>query len=104
VKAETLKKLYTPVISPPERKDAPVGTPAKGKYALGWGEVEVKWATRPLLHHAGSNGRNLAHIWVDKEADLAVVLVTNISNRSADEALFDLAPKLYQKYAKPPAK
>ena len=99
-KPETVKLLHTPVISPPPRPDAAPGTPAKGDYALGWGRVTVDWAPAPLLHHAGSNSMNLAHIWVDPERDVAIVVVTNISNRKADEALFAIAPLLYERYGR----
>ncbi|HMF12325.1 MAG TPA: serine hydrolase domain-containing protein, partial [Gemmataceae bacterium] len=92
VKPETLKKLHTPVIAIPEKKDAAPGTPARGKYALGWGEVSVDWAPEPLLYHGGSNMKNLAHIWLDPKRDFAMVLVTNVAGRKADEALMALAP------------
>src|SRR5262249_42115938 len=39
VRPETLQKLHTPVISMPEKKDAAPGTPQRGKYALGWGQL-----------------------------------------------------------------
>ncbi|MFO0874193.1 MAG: serine hydrolase domain-containing protein [Phycisphaerales bacterium] len=99
VRAETLKLLHTPVVSPPPRPDAAPGTPARGDYCLGWGKVSVDWAPSPLVHHAGSNSMNLAHIWVDPEHDFAMVVVTNISNRKADEALFAIAPKLYEQFS-----
>jgi Beta-lactamase len=101
VRPATLKKLHTPVISMPERKDAAPGTPTRGKYALGWGELPVDWAPEPLLYHGGSNQKNLAHIWLEPRRDLAMVLVTNIGGSKADEALFALAPELYAKFAAP---
>jgi CubicO group peptidase (beta-lactamase class C family) len=101
VQPATLKKLHTPVISTPERKDAAPGTPARGKYALGWGEVPVDWAPAPLMFHGGSNQKNLAHIWLEPRRDFAMVLVTNIGGPKADEALFTLAPELYAKFAAP---
>lgn len=99
VRPETLKLLHTPVVSPPPRPDAAPGTPSMGDYALGWGMATVDWAPSPLLHHAGSNSMNLAHIWVDPEHDVAMVIVTNISNRKADEALFAIAPELFKRFA-----
>lgn len=99
VRPETLKLLHTPVISPPPRPDAAPGTPKSGDYCLGWGRASVDWAPAPILHHAGSNSMNLAHIWVDPEHDFAMVIVTNISNRKADEALFAIAPKLYEQFS-----
>jgi CubicO group peptidase (beta-lactamase class C family) len=99
VKPETLKRLHTPVIETPEKKDAPPGTPTRGKYGLGWGEVSVPWAPQPLLYHAGSNTMNLAHIWLEPQSDFALVIVTNISGSRANEALIALAPQLYAKFA-----
>jgi CubicO group peptidase (beta-lactamase class C family) len=96
VRLETIGKLHTPVITLPQRKDAPPGTPPRGKYALGWGIVEVEWAPYPLHHHAGSNGMNLAHIWLDKKREIAMVFVTNIGGKKADEALRKLASELYR--------
>jgi CubicO group peptidase (beta-lactamase class C family) len=100
VGTETLKKLHTPVISFEIQNAAP-GTPRSGKYALGWGEVGVDWAPEPLLQHAGSNGMNLAHIWVEPKRDFAMVLVTNIAHAKADPALIALARELYTQFAPP---
>lgn len=100
VKPETLKLLHTPVITTPERPDAPPGTPARGDYALGWGKVSVDWAPTQLNYHGGSNGMNLAHIWFDPQADFAMVVVTNISNARANEALFTIASDLYRQYGR----
>jgi CubicO group peptidase (beta-lactamase class C family) len=101
VEPATLKKLHTPVISMPEKKDAAPGTPPGGKYALGWGEVTEYWAPEPLIYHGGSNGKNLAHIWIEPKHDFAMVLVTNIGGPKADEALRTLVPELYQQFASP---
>jgi CubicO group peptidase (beta-lactamase class C family) len=98
VKSDTFKKLHTMVFTMPEKKDAAPGTPARGKYGLGWGEVSVEWAAEPLMYHGGSNGKNLAHIWVEPKRDFAMVVVTNISNAKADKALLALAPELYRKF------
>ena len=98
VRAETLRRLHTPVISMPLQKDAKPGTPAQGKYALGWGEVPVPWAAAPLIYHGGSNGMNLAHIWLEPQRDFAMVLLTNIGGGQADQAFHALAPELYQKF------
>jgi len=100
VKPETMRKLHTPVISMPERKAAAPGTPAGGRYALGWGELTVDWVPYPLIYHGGSNEMNLAHIWIDTKRDCAMVTVTNISGPKANEALFKLARELYKKSMK----
>ncbi len=99
VKPETLRKLHTPVISMPEKTDAPPGTPPGGKYALGWGELAPDWALHPLLYHGGSNGMNLAHVWVDPKRDFAMVIAANISGPKANEAFLVLAKELYVKFA-----
>jgi len=96
VRPETMVKLHTPVISMPQRKNAPPGTPPSGKYALGWGELNVEWAPYPLLYHGGSNGMNLAHIWLDTNRDLAMVILTNIGGKKAEGALRRLASELYR--------
>ena len=95
-------KLHTPVISMSEKKTVAPGTPAGGKYALGWGELTVDWAPYPLplLYHGGSNNMNLAHIWIDTKRDFAIVIATNISGDKANEALFTLARELYTKFMK----
>jgi hypothetical protein len=49
VAPDTLRKLHTPVISLPDRPDARPGTPSRGKYALGWGEVTFSWAPEPFV-------------------------------------------------------
>lgn len=100
VKAATLEKLHTPVIAMPEKKDAAPGTPSMGRYALGWGEVTVEWASNPLLYHGGSNEKNLAHIWIDKKRDLAIVTMTNIGGAKANEGLLALARELYMGFAR----
>jgi CubicO group peptidase (beta-lactamase class C family) len=100
VKPETMKKLHTPVISMPEKKDAAPGTPSSGKYAFGWGELSVAWAPHPLVYHGGSNGKNLAHIWLDVKEDAAIVVMSNISGQKTNEAFFSLAKELYTKYIK----
>lgn len=102
VKPETMQKLHTPVIAMPDKKDAPPGTPPGGKYALGWGELHPEWAPYPLLYHGGSNGMNLAKIWIDKKRDFAIVMATNISGRKADEALQALVFELYKAFAEKP--
>jgi CubicO group peptidase (beta-lactamase class C family) len=93
VSAETLRKLQTPVV-----EILPVKGAATGRYALGWAEFTPKWSPRPLLHHAGSNTLNLAHIWVDPVDDYAMVLVTNIGGAFAEKSLQGIARELYQKY------
>jgi hypothetical protein len=98
VRGETLRKLHTPVISMPDRPDAAPGTPSRGKYALGWGEVTFAWAPEPFVYHGGSNQKNLAHILLQPKQDLGMVLVTNVAGAKADRAFHALAEQLYQTY------
>jgi CubicO group peptidase (beta-lactamase class C family) len=101
VKVETMRKLQAPVIEIQEKKGAAPGTPSRrGGYGLGWGEALVEWSPRPLIHHAGSNGKNLAHIWLDADRDVALVMMTNVSGTKADEAFRTLAPELYKRLTK----
>ncbi len=104
VKPATLRKLHTPVASMPEKKDAAPGTPSKGRYALGWGEMPMEWAPEPLIYHGGSNTMNLAHIWIDPRRDFAMVTMTNIGGPKANDALFSLARELYGRFAGPGGK
>ena len=100
VKPETLRRLHTPVVTLPERKDAPPGTPPGGKYALGWGQVAEEWAPLPLVYHGGSNGMNLAHVWLDTRRDFAMVLMTNVGGEKANLAFMALEKELYTSFAK----
>lgn len=99
VRPETLKRLHTPVIAMPPKKDAAPGTPSRGKYGLGWGEIDYDWASRPLLYHGGSNGKNLAHILLDPAQNFGMVLVTNVASRDADRAFSELEEALYRRFA-----
>jgi CubicO group peptidase (beta-lactamase class C family) len=100
VRPETLRKLHTPVITIPPKKDAPPGTPPGGKYAFGWGELVVDWAPYPLIYHGGSNTMNLAHIWLDTRQDFAMVIMTNMGGAQTNEAFLALARELYTKTMK----
>lgn len=99
VRPETLRKVHTVVIHMEERKEAKPGTPTRGGYALGWGEVAVDWAPAPLLQHTGSNTRNLAQIWVDRQRDFGIVVLTNISRPETGAALTAVVKELYGKYS-----
>ncbi|MFC1859775.1 serine hydrolase domain-containing protein [Thermodesulfobacteriota bacterium] len=94
----TLKKLQTPVIALPIKKGAKPGTPSKGKYGLGWGQMNVKWSIEPFIFHGGSNEMNLAHILLQPKHDLAIVAVTNVGGEKADKALKALEEILYLKF------
>ncbi|WP_299460953.1 serine hydrolase domain-containing protein [uncultured Gimesia sp.] len=94
VKPEMVEKIHTPVFT--IKGENRPGTPPEGKYAHGWGWVTVDWAPYPLLYHGGSNGKNLAQIWIDKEKDIAIVIMTNIGGQQADDALRGIAKELYE--------
>ncbi|MFH1303983.1 MAG: serine hydrolase domain-containing protein [Planctomycetota bacterium] len=94
VKPEMVEKIHTPVFT--IKGENRPGTPPDGKYAHGWGWVTVDWAPYPLLYHGGSNGKNLAQIWIDKEKDIAIVVMTNIGGQQADDALRGIAKDLYE--------
>ncbi len=50
------------------------------------------------MTHSGSNGKNLAAIWVQPSRDAAMVVMTNIAGAKADAALLALASELYGRY------
>ena len=98
IRPETFAKLTTPVIDVPMKKDSAPGTPSRGRYGLGWGEVVYEWAKGPFIYHGGSNNMNLAHILLQPDSDFGMVLMTNISGKKADEAFFALEEELYRRF------
>ncbi len=99
VAAATLKKLHTPVVAMPAKTDAEAGTRSQRGYGLGWVQLSVGWAPHPIYYHGGSNGYNLAHIWLDPQHDVAMVVMTNIAGKQTNEALLDIAARLYAQLA-----
>lgn len=96
VRSKTLEKLHTPVIGLPKTENPPWGVSSSKSYAaLDWGVLEVDWAPHTMRFHVGSNGMNLAYIWLDIKADIAMVIVTNIAGEKAEQALFKLSSELY---------
>ena len=74
VKAETLKKLHTPI---------PAG-PGEPKYAMGWIIADNQpWAGAPALTHAGSNTMWTAVAWLAPGKDFAVLVTCNQANAEA---------------------
>jgi CubicO group peptidase (beta-lactamase class C family) len=74
VKAETLRKLHSPVGEKP-------------KYAMGWIVDEGQpWAGGPALTHTGSNTMWVAVTWLAPEKDFAVLVACN---QAKDEACND---------------
>ncbi|MBF0481899.1 MAG: beta-lactamase family protein [Desulfovibrionaceae bacterium] len=100
VRPETMRALHAPVVSLPQEAQAKSdGKNPRDGYGLGWGVVNVDFASHPLLQHGGSNNKNLAHIWVDVKNDLAIVIAANIAGEKADAALHAIARTLYAQYA-----
>ncbi|MEB3325373.1 MAG: serine hydrolase domain-containing protein [Cyanobacteriota bacterium] len=98
VRPTTLKKLHTPVVEIPIGPNGGPGTPTSGRYGLGWGEVTVNWAPVPLIQHSGSNGLNLAQIWLQPKRDFAMVVLTNVGGETAEPALLTVAQQLYGRF------
>ncbi|EDP64174.1 methylmalonyl-CoA mutase [alpha proteobacterium BAL199] len=98
LKPESFRTLHAVHTRTPPRPNAPPGTPDAGGYGLGWGVVAFPWSDRPLLAHNGSNGMNLAKILVDTERDLAVVVLTNIGGKAADDGASAVQQALYERY------
>lgn len=101
VRPETLRKLHTPVVDMPLKPDAAPGTPARGRYALGWGELSLDWSPQPFVFHGGSNQKNLAYILLQPHRDFGLVLMTNVGGEKADEALKTLSRELYERFGNP---
>jgi CubicO group peptidase (beta-lactamase class C family) len=101
VRPETLQKLHTPVVGV-ARPDAPPGTPSLGSYGFGWLTISVPFSREPLLFHGGSNEMNLAEIFVQPKQDFALVMMTNLGGRRADDALKELAAELYRSFGPDP--
>jgi CubicO group peptidase (beta-lactamase class C family) len=98
VKPETLRRLHAPVIEMPPKPDAPPGTPSLGRYGFGWVTLSLPFSRGPFLFHGGSNEMNLANILLQPEHDFAMVMMTNVGGRIADEALKALAVELYETF------
>jgi CubicO group peptidase (beta-lactamase class C family) len=98
VRPETLRKLHTKVIDMPPRPDAPVGTPSTGSYGFGWVTVTPPFAQEPFLFHGGSNEMNVAYIMLQPQRDFAIVMMTNVGGRKADQAMIALGEDLYRRF------
>ncbi len=102
VRPATLKKLHTPVITMPMKPNAAPGTPSRGGYGLGWGELQYDWTPEPVLYHGGSNERNLAHILVWPGRDAGLVLMANVGGPKADAAFHALGEALFRQFLASP--
>ena len=88
--------MHTPIVEIPPKPDAPPGTPSAGA-TFGWLTMKVPLSREPFLFHGGSNQMNLANVLIQPKYDFAIVAMTNIGGRRADEALKALAGQLYKK-------
>ena len=98
VQAATLRKLVTPQITMPLASTSTTTVAGVAQYALGWGNLKVAWSPNPLVFHGGSNTMNKAHIWLDTERDVVVVVLTNIATDNAEDVMMQLAGQLYTIY------
>lgn len=99
MRLETLRKLHTKLIDMPAKPDAPVGTPSTGSYGFGWVTVTPPFAREPFLLHGGSNEMNVAYIMLQPNRDFAMVMMTNVGGRKADQAMIALGEALYKRFA-----
>jgi CubicO group peptidase (beta-lactamase class C family) len=97
VRAETLKKLHSPVIEVFVANPAP-GTPPAGAYCMGWGVASLPFASEPFLTHTGSNTMNLAMVMLQPARDFGMVLATNVAGKKADEGLKAAAGEIYGRF------
>ena len=63
------------------------GDPYDQDYGMGWVLAERPWAEGPTLMHDGSNGANMAVVWLAPNIDLAFLAVTNSGDAGAYPAL-----------------
>ncbi|HUN81514.1 MAG TPA: serine hydrolase domain-containing protein [Phycisphaerae bacterium] len=86
LKAETFKKLHTPV----------------GKYAMGWGVDKRDWAGKSgrVLHHAGSNTMWFAVVWIAPDENFAVLVMCNKADPAAQKACDQAVQALIHERAK----
>ncbi len=103
VRAGVLKKLHAPVVKIPfqsPRLPAANGSNSDVslQYAVGWIVARVPEAPEPILFHSGTNGMNLAKVWIDPKRDWGMVISTNVFGPQAEAALAALAPELFRRY------
>ena len=93
VSPQMVAMMHQPVIEVDIPNPEP-GTPRTGGYGLGWGEFHPSWSSKPWIFHEGSNEKNVAQVWLDTDADVAMVFVTNIGGQNATDALNEAARTL----------
>lgn len=95
VSAQTRDMLHRVQVPTPTPEHPLPGTPERGEYALGWGVMTPEWSEVPLLMHNGSNNLNLAKILVDRQRELAIVVVTNSPGAAANTAAEEVQQMLF---------
>lgn len=100
VEPATFAEIIKPHVKTPPLPNPPPGTPGEGEYAFGWGWVNFAWTGHPVLTHNGSNGMNLAKIFVDPELGITVAAVTNMPGKEADAALTEMVEAVYTQQVK----
>jgi hypothetical protein len=107
VRPEVLKKLHAPVVSMPlQSPRLPSGAEGVNgsnndvslRYAIGWIVARIPEAPEPILFHSGTNGMNLAKVWIDPKRDWGMVITTNVFGPQSEAGLAALAPALFRRY------
>jgi CubicO group peptidase (beta-lactamase class C family) len=84
---ETAKVLHTP----------PFDT--VNGYALGWlVENDPLWTNGVILAHGGTDGVDLAEVWMSVKSNFAILVTTNIQSESAQMATADITDTLITKF------
>jgi len=91
LKAETFKKLHTPVMAKRE---------GELDYAMGWCWAERGWAGGMVLNHAGSNSFWLCETWVAPKKNFAVLVMCNQGPPLATGAVDEITLELIKRYCK----
>jgi CubicO group peptidase (beta-lactamase class C family) len=91
LKPETLAKLHTP----PAAADT---TSPMENYACGWVILQRGWAGGTTLWHNGSNTMWYMVMWLAPKKDFAVIAVTNIAGREAEQGCDEAATAMIQKW------
>jgi hypothetical protein len=60
--------------------------------------MKVPRSREPFLFRGGSNQMNVADVLIQPKYDFAIVAMTNVGGRRADEALKTLAGELYKSF------
>ena len=68
-------------------------------YALGWSvENDHLWTNGVILSHGGSDGVDLAQVWISIQSNFAILVTTNIRSQAAQMATEDIIATLITKF------